>query len=132
MKKMILALLTLTIAGANVQTASAAGGGWSTAGKVLAGVTAGVVIGQAIAPRPVYYAAPAQVYYAAPGFGYAYSYPAPAQPVVIYAVPAPTVYAAPAPVVVYRPRVYVAPPLVSVSFGYCGGCGPHYYRHGSW
>lgn len=132
MKKMILALTTLAIAGASVQTASAGGGGWSTAGKVLAGVTAGVVIGEALAPRPVYYAAPAPVYYPAPGYGYAYSYAAPAQPPVVYAAPASVVYAAPAPAVVYRPAVYVAAPVVSVGFGYYGGYRPHYYRHGRW
>jgi hypothetical protein len=132
MKKMILALTTLAIAGASVQTASAGGGGWSTAGKVLAGVTAGVVIGEALAPRPVYYAAPAPVYYPAPGYGYAYSYAAPAQPAVVYAAPAPVVYAAPAPVVAYRPAVCVAAPALSVGFGYYGGCRPHYYRRGYW
>jgi hypothetical protein len=129
MKKMILALTTLAIAGASVQTASA-GGGWSAAGKVLAGVTAGVVIGEALAPRPVYYAAPAPVYYPSPG--YAYSYAAPAHPAVVYAAPAPVVYAAPAPVVVYRPVVRVAAPCVSVGFGFYGGCRPHYYRRGCW
>jgi hypothetical protein len=132
MKKMILALTTLAIAGASIQTASAGGGGWSTAGKVLAGVTAGVVIGETLAPRPVYYAAPAPVYYPSPGYGYAYSYAAPAQPAVVYAAPAPVVYAAPAPVVVYRPAVYVAAPVVSVGFGYYGGYRSHYYRHGRW
>jgi hypothetical protein len=129
MKKMILALTTLAMAGASVQTASA-GGGWCTAGPVLAGVTAGVVIGQALAPRPVYYAAPPPVYYPAPGYGYTYA--APAQPAVVYAAPAPVVYAAPAPAVVYRPAVRVATPVVSVGFGYYGGCRPHYYRHGHW
>jgi hypothetical protein len=132
MKKMILALTTLAIVGASVQTASAGGGGWSTAGKVLAGVTAGVFIGEALAPRPVYYAAPAPVYYPAPGYGYANSYAAPAQPAVYYAAPAPVVYAAPAPVVAYRPAVYVAAPVISVGFGYYGGCRPHYYRRGCW
>ena len=122
MKKMILALTTLAIAGASVQTASAGSGGWCTAGKVLAGVTAGVVIGEALAPRPVYYAAPAPVCYPAPGYGYAYS----------YAAPAPVVYAAPAPAVVYRPAVYVAAPVVSVGFGYYGGYRSHYYRRGRW
>jgi hypothetical protein len=123
MKKMILALTTLAIAGASVQTASAGGGGWSTAG---------VVIGEALAPRPVYYAAPAPVYYPAPGYGYAYSYAVPAQPAVVYAAPAPVVYAAPAPVVVCRPAVCVAAPVISVGFGYYGGCRPHYYRRGCW
>jgi hypothetical protein len=132
MKKMILALTTLAIAGTSVQTASAGGGGWSTAGKVLAGVTAGVVIGQALAPRPVYYAAPVPVYYPAPGYGYAYSYASVAQPAVVYAAPAPVVYAAPRPVVVYRAPVFVAPPLVSVGFGYYGGYRPYCYHRGHW
>lgn len=132
MKKMILALMTLAIVGTSVQTASAGGGGWCTAGKVLAGVTAGVVIGEGLAPRPVYYAAPAPVYYPAPGYGYAYSYAAPAQPAVVYAAPAPVVYASPAPVVVCRPSVYVAPPVIGAGLGYYGGGRPHYYRHGNW
>jgi len=130
MKKIILALATLAIAGASIQTASA--GGWHTAGRVLAGVTAGVVIGEALAPHPVYYAAPAPVYYPAPGYGYTYSYAAPAQPAVVYQAPAPVVYAAPAPAVVYRPAVCVSTPVISVGFGYYGGCRPHYFRHGRW
>lgn len=129
MKKMILALTTLAIAGAGVQTARA-GGGWCVAGSVLAGLTAGVVVGQALAPRPVYYTAPATAYYAAPGYGYAYSYAAPAPAAVVYSAPAPVVYAAPAPVVVYRPAVVVAPPVVS--FGHYRGCRPYYYRRGCW
>jgi hypothetical protein len=132
MKKMILALTTLAIAGTSVQTASAGGCRWCATGTVLAGVTAGVVVGAALAPRPVYYAAPAPVYYPAPGYGYTYSYAAPAQPAVVYAAPAPVVYAAPAPVVVYRRPVYVAPPVVSVGFGFYGGCRPHYYHRGGW
>jgi hypothetical protein len=132
MKKMILAITTLAIAAASVQTASAGGRGWCATGTVLAGVTAGVVVGAALAPRPVYYAPPAPVYYPAPGYGYAYSYAAPAQPAVVYAAPARVVYAAPAPVVVYRPPVYVASPVVRVGFGFYGGCRPHYYHRGCW
>jgi len=148
MKKMILALTILAVGGAGIPTASAGGcggnscgsSGWSTAGQVLAGVTAGLVIGSALAPRPAYYAAPAPVCYPTPGYGYTYSYAAPPRPAVVYtaparvvyAAPAPVVYAAPAPVVVYRPPVYVAPPAVSVSFGYYGGCRPHHYRGGCW
>jgi hypothetical protein len=123
MKKIFVPLVALALAGASVQTASAGGhhgcssGGWSTAAAVFGGITAGVVIGQALAPRPVYYAAPAPVYYPAPGYGYTCYAPAAAPAVV---------YAAPAPVVVYRPPVYVAPPVVSVGFSYGG------YRHGHW
>ena len=139
MKKVILALTTLAIAGASVQKTSAGGccwnscggNGWCTAAAVLGGVTAGLVVGSALAPKPAYYAAPAPVYYPAPGYGYTY-YAAPARPAVVYAAPAPVVYAAPAPVVVYRPPVYVAPPVVSVGFGYYGGYRPYYYRGGYW
>jgi len=142
MKKMILAVTTLAVAGASVQTAAAGGChsscGWSTAGQVLAGVTAGLVVGSALTARPTYYVAPAPVAYPAPGYGYTYVpaarptvvYTAPAR--VVYRAPAPVVYAAPAPVVVAPRPVYVAPPAVSFSFGWSGGCGPRYYRGGCW
>jgi len=132
MKKIILAITALALAGTSVQTASAGGCSWSTAGQVFAGLTAGVVIGQALAPRPVYCAAPAPVYCLAPGYGYTCVYPAPARPVVVYSAPAPVFYAAPAPVVAYRPPVCVAPPIISVGFGYLGGCRPRYYHRGCW
>jgi hypothetical protein len=122
MKKAMVALTVVALAGASIQTVRAGGCGWSTTGKVLAGVTAGLVIGQALAPRTVYYTAPAPVYYSPPT--YTYSYAAPARRTIVYTAPAPVVYAAPAPVVVYRRPVYVAPPVVSVSFGNCG------YRRG--
>jgi len=51
---------------------------------------------------------------------------------VVYTAPAPVVYAAPTPAVVYRPSVYVAAPVVSVGFGYYGGCRPYYYRGRHW
>ena len=117
MKKIFVALTALALAGASVQTASAGGhhggcnSGWSTAAAVLGGVTAGVIIGQAVAPRPVYYSAPAPVYYPAPGYGYTYYVPT---------APAPVVYVAPAPVVVYRAPVCVARPVVSVGLTYRG------------
>jgi hypothetical protein len=128
MKKAILVFTTLAIAGASVSTGSAGGchgssgcgNGWYTAAAVVGGVTAGLVLGQALTPRPAYYAAPAPAYYPAPAPVY---YAAPTR--VVYATPAPVVYAAPAPVVVYRPPVYVAPPVVSFGFGYYGhrrGC----------
>jgi hypothetical protein len=110
MKKIFVALIALALAGTSVQRA-AAGNGWCTAAAVLSGVTAGVVVGSAVAasspvyysaPAPVYYAPPAPAYYPAPGYGYAYCAPAP-QPAVVYA--------APPPAVVYRPAVYVAAPV---------------------
>ena len=140
MKRAILAFTTLAIAGASVQTASAGGcrwnsgcgNGWCTAAAVLGGVTAGLAVGQALAPRSAYYAAPAPAYYPAPGYGYSYYYAPAPRPAVVYAAPAPVVYAAPAPVVVYRPPVYVAPPVVSVGFGYYGGPRPYWYGRGRW
>ena len=138
MKKVILALTTVALAGASVQTAAAGGcgwgscgnSGWNTAAAVVGGVTAGLVIGQALAPRPAYYVAPAPAYYPTPGYGYSYYYAAPVRPAVVYAAPAPVVYVAPAPVVVYSPPVYSAPPAVSFSFGYYSGGRPHCYRGG--
>ena len=93
------------------------GCGWGIAAAALGGITAGVVVGSALAPRPVYYAAPAPAYYPAPGYGYSYYAPV-AQPAYVYA--------APAPVVVYRAPVYVAPPVVRVRVGYGG------YYDGRW
>ena len=138
MKTVILALTALALAGTSVQKASAGGcgsgcgNGWSTAAAVVGGVTAGLVVGQALAPRPAYYVAPAPAYYPAPGYGYSYYYGPPVRPAVVYAAPAPVVYAAPAPVVVYRPPVYVAPPVVSFSFGYRSGCHPYGHHRGRW
>ena len=102
--------------------------GWSTAGQVLAGVTAGLVIGQAwprarlIMPRLLRFIIPRRVTATPTLRGSAGGLPR-ARPVV---------YAAPAPVVVYRPPVYVAPPAVSVGFGYYGGGRPYCYRGGCW
>jgi hypothetical protein len=106
MKKIILALTILTLAGSQVQTAKA--GGWGIAAGVLGGVAAGTIIGESIA-RPVYVA------------------PAP-----VYAAPAPPVYYAPAPAVVYPQPVYYAPaPVVTIYGGYGYGYRPHYYaRYG--
>jgi hypothetical protein len=128
MKKLIVAFVALAIAGASVQKAAAGGwggcggcnNGWQIAAAAIGGLAAGVAVGSAVAPRPVYYAAPAPAYYPAPGYGYTYYAPAP-QPAVVYAAPAPVVYAP-----VYRP-VYAAPPVVSVRVGY-GGYGGYYYR----
>jgi len=122
MKKTLMALIILALTSVTGQNVLAGGCGWSTTGKVLAGVTAGLVVGQVLAPRTVYYTAPAPVYYSPPT--YTCSYVAPARPTVVYIAPAPVVYAAPAPVVVYRRPVYLAPPVVSASFGSCG------YRRG--
>ena len=140
MKQVIVAWAALAIAGGSVQTAAAGGcggnscssSGWYTAAAVLGGVTAGLVVGQALAPRPAYYVAPAPTYYPTPGYGYRYYYPAPARPAVVYAAPAPVVHVAPAPVVVYRCPVYVAPPAVSFGVSYYGGSRGYCYRGGGW
>ncbi|HOX56118.1 MAG TPA: hypothetical protein P5205_04860 [Candidatus Paceibacterota bacterium] len=133
MKKMILSMTILAIAAAGAQTVWAGGhhggcggGGWSTAAAVVGGVTAGLIVGQALAPRPSYYVAPAPVCYPAMGYGYTYYAAPPVRPAVVYPAPVPVVYAAPAPAVVYRPPVCVARPVVSFSFGYGG------HRRGYW
>lgn len=132
MKKVFLALATLAVAAASVQPARAHDG-WCVAGQVLTGVAAGVVIGQAIAPRPVYYAPAPPVY----------AYPAPA-PVYYASAPAPAVVYAPPPAVMYRPAcpppIYVAPrvcapppvcvaPRVGISIGIGIGFGGHHHGH---
>ena len=130
MKRVILAFATLAIAGASVQTAWAGGSKWCVAGQVLAGVTAGIVIGQAVACQPARYVAPAPVCYPAPVYSYPYYCAPPAPPPVVYAAPVRVVYAAPAPAVVYRRAVYVVPAAVRVGFDHYGGCGPHGARGG--
>src|SRR5258708_36024504 len=90
MKKLILGFAALALAGASVQNAAAGDCGWATAGKVLTGVAAGVAIGQALAPAPLYaygLACPTPVY--------SYGYCAP--PALVYA-PAPPVVGHRAPV----------------------------------
>lgn len=125
MKKMILALLALTLVGGGIQSAKAGDSEWATAGKVLTGIAAVAVLSHALAPSPppAYYAAPRYNYYA----------PAPVvfspAPPVVYAPP-PVVYVPAPPVVVYRAPVCVAPaPVVSFRFSYGS---PHYYRHDRW
>src|ERR1051325_9905462 len=115
MKKMILALMTLALAGASVRTASA----W--------GFVASVVVG----PQPVYGCAPVYSAYAAPVYGCAPSYR--------YCPPPRVAYVPPPPAVVYRPPVVVAPPVVvvppvvSFRFGFgLFGHHDHHFHHGRW
>ncbi len=145
MKKTALMFLTVALTSAVAPSAFAGhhdhDSGWSTAGKVLTGVFAGMAIGQVLAPAaPAYVYEPAPTYvYAPPPVVYApapvvYA-PAPAvyaAPPVVYA-PAPVVYAAPR--VVYAPRVVCAPPVIMprpvVSVGFYGGhYGGHSYHRG--
>lgn len=98
MNKMIVAATLLALAGVNLQTAKAGDCGWATAGKILTGVAAGVVIANALDCQPAYYP-------------------------VTYSrcAPAPVVYV-PAPVVVYpRPVFITLRPLVNVNYRYRRG-----------
>ena len=162
MKKIILAVTVLALAGTQVQRAEAhGGGGVAIAAGVLGGLALGTVIADAVtphyyyAPAPTYYY-PAQTYYApAPTYAPAPNYapapstyvpnaptlpPAPviqsAAPQVVYAQPAPPVYYAPAP-------VYYPAPVVTFGFGFGRPYYGHYYygrgyyghdgyRHGRW
>ena len=91
MKKIILAITILALAGSQVQTAKA--GGFPIAAGVLGGLAVGTAIGATVAHAPVYYA---------PGPAYPY-YP----PVAYRSGP-----------VVYAPPIYVAPPIVGFGFGF--------------
>jgi hypothetical protein len=143
MKKIILAVTLLAVAGSQVPSAKA--NGWPIAAGVLGGLAVGTAIGAATAPR-VYYA-PQQVYYPSTT-SYAYQ-PAPAAPAYQYQsapaignaptvadAPAVTYYqAAPAPVVYQSaPVVYSAPayyaPLPVFGFGF--GFGRPYWGYGGY
>ncbi len=126
MKKVLGILTTMAVLGAGVQQVSANDCAWSTAGKVLAGVTGGLLLAQAVQPAPTYrvettyvapapvYVQPAPVYQSAPTVVYQ-------QPVYCQAAP---VIVAPAPV--YYPRYYVPVPVIGFGYGYGGG---HYHGH---
>ena len=118
MKKIILAaVMSLALAGSQVQTAQA--GGWPIAAAAVGGLAVGTAIGASVA-HPVYYA-PVPAYY---------------YPPATYYQPAPVVYAQPAPTVVYAQPGYVAAPVVTFGFGfgrpywgdYRGYRGHYYYR----
>jgi hypothetical protein len=77
MKKIILAITLLALAGTQVQTASAhgwgrGGFGWGVGVGVLGGLAVGTAIGEAYA-RPVYY--DSYYYYGRPYYGSRYYYP---------------------------------------------------------
>lgn len=130
MKKIVLALTTLALTGATMQTAQAGDREWATAGKILTGVFAGSVLTRAFEPAPVY-AYPTTTYVTptvcAPAPVYVQPAPVYVQPSPVYVSPAP-VYVQPAPMVVYPQPVYVRPaPVISFRFGFGGGYG---YRGG--
>lgn len=138
MKKLVLTLTTLALAGTAVQNVQAGDREWATAGKILTGVFAGSVLTRAFEPAPVYtyqtatyvtptVCAPAPVVVQSVPV---YVHPAPVyvQPAPVWVQPAP-VYVQPAPVFVYSQPVYVRPaPVISFRFGYGGG---HHHRHHS-
>jgi hypothetical protein len=105
MKKMILAAAILGVAGAGIRNVQAGDHEWAIAGKVLTGLAVASVITHAVAPETRVYAT---VYASPPAPDCRYNYCPPPAPVVTYVRPAPQ------PMVVYRPRVYVAPPPVRV------------------
>jgi len=148
MKKALTILTTLAVVGAAVPRAHAGDREWAVAGKIMAGVGAGILISKALEPQPVYvapppvYATPAPVVVQQPAT--VVYQPAPTQQVVYqqtvvpgqYVVQQPVVVAsapivAPAPIVYSAPVVYPAPvyirpapPVIGfrVSFG-------HHHRH---
>src|SRR5688500_14744261 len=87
MKRALMTITTLAVIGASAPRPQACDREWATAGKVMAGVGAGLLIARAFEPEPVVVYNPPPVYVN----------PAP----VVYQ-PAPVVYQ-PAPVVVQQP-----------------------------
>jgi hypothetical protein len=154
MKKALITVTALTILGTSVPAARAHDHGWSTAGAVLTGVGAGLIISKAFEPPPVYVAPtpvvvqqPATVIVQQPPVQQVVvqqpvpqvvSQPAPVvqaqpvvvqQPTVVYQS-APVVYA-PAPAVVYPAPVYVRPyyPPPVIGFRFSFGGGGYHHRH---
>lgn len=132
MKKMIFAAVAVAVVGMSVQTARAGDREWATVGRVLTGVTAGVVIARAVDCQPAYVSA--SYGYAAPSYSVSYtvSTPPPCPPPRVVCAP-PVVYQ---PVYCAPRPVYYAPAPVYVSYGYSGrghGYGHSYgYGHGRW
>ena len=155
MKKALMTITTMALLGAAAPQANAHGGGAIAAG-VVGGLGAGLIIGSALRPAPVYAATP--VYYPAPA-PVVVQQPAQQivvqqptdqqivvqqpvqtvqQPVVVQQQPvvvqSPPVVYAPAPVYYPAPvyvRPYYAPPVVTFgfSFGHGGyGHGGYYHR----
>ena len=96
MKKMIIAVTVLALAGASLQSATAGDREWATVGKILTGVAVAGVVAHAIDSHPVNYSVTYSSYA-----------PAPCAPIRVIYAPAPVVYV-PAPVVYYPQPVYVS------------------------
>jgi hypothetical protein len=137
-------MTTLALLGATAPHARAGDREWAVAGKVMAGVGAGLLLSQALTPAPVYaaipvYVAPAPVVVQQPAqivvqqpfqtVTTVYQPVVIQQPVVVQS--APVIYQ-PAPVV-YPAPVYVrpvcAPPVIRVGFS-LGHGHRHHHRHG--
>ena len=103
---------------------------WATAGKVLAGVGAGLLLAKTFEPAPVVYQTVPTVIYSAPVVAPVPVVIQPA-PVIVTQTPAvvyqpQVVYVQPAPAYVTRAPVWVAPaPVFGVHFGF----GVGHYRH---
>ena len=110
MKKIIVAVTVLALAGASLQTAKAGDREWATVGKILTGVAVAGVVAHAIDHHPVNYSVSYSTYA-----------PAPCAPPRIICAPAPRVVYVPAPVVYYPQPVYVTQyshPRVKSGFGH--------------
>src|SRR5688572_16603287 len=100
MKRALMITTTLAVLGSSIARTDAGNQEWATAGKVMAGVGAGLLIAKALEPRPVY-AEPAPVVVQ--------------QPVVVHQ-PAQVVYQTAPQVVVHRqPTVVYTQPTVVYS-----------------
>lgn len=108
MKKLIVAVSVLALAGTSLHTARAGDREWATVGKILTGVAVGAVVASALDARPVHatisytYAAPAPC----PPPAVVYCPPPPLPPPVAYCPP-------PRQVIVYEP-VCAPPPVVVI------------------
>jgi hypothetical protein len=96
MKKLVLTAMAATLLFASAPSAVAGDREWATAGKILTGVTAGLLLSKAFEPAPVVYHPAPVVYVSRP---------------VIVAPPRPIVVAAPRPVVVAPPVRIVGHPV---------------------
>jgi hypothetical protein len=119
MKKLIVAVSVLALAGTGLQTARAGDREWATVGKILTGVAVGAVVASALDATPVRasvsytYVAPAPC----PPPAMVYAPPPPPPPPVVYCPP-------PRAVVVYERPVCAPRPVVVVQTGRL------HHRHG--
>jgi hypothetical protein len=157
MKRTLITMTALAMLTASTPLVRAHDGGWSTAGKVLTGVGAGLLLSRALEPQPVYttpvYVNPApvvvqqpatvvvqqpvQTVVQQPAQQVVVQQPATVvtqpvvvqQPAIIYQ-PAPVIYA-PAPVV-YPAPVYYRPAYCGPVIGFRFSFGGPHYHHRHW